>query len=153
MVVDGTFPVQGPGAWLPWQGLERVSVDQTLKNGCQIVEYLHRELLQSTSAAFGGSARSGTSCSVPPPHGASSPRVGPLFQPCDVTTCGVVHVWMSHLETAWPQSQILWWYLAGYLHIWRPLVQVRLTQTPNNVPLTRLAWKDSLGLGLYELFV
>ena len=34
-----------------------------------------------------------------------------------------------------------------------PLVKVRLTQTPQNVPLTRLAWKDSLGLRLYELFV
>ena len=58
-VVDGMFPVQGPGAWLPWQGLESVSIDQTLKYGGQIIEYLHRVLLKSTSAAFGGSARSG----------------------------------------------------------------------------------------------
>ena len=45
------------------------------------------------------------------------------------------------LETAWPLSQILWWYLSGYLHIWRPLVQVRLTQTPKNVPTLGLLEK------------
>ena len=88
-----------------------------------------------------------------PPTGHLPPGSGRYSHLRDVTTRGVVRVWMPHLETAWPQSQILWWYLAGHLHIWRPLVQVRLTQTPKNVPLTRLAWKDSLGLGLYELFV
>ena len=56
-----------------------------------------------------------------PPTGHLPPRVGPLFPPCDVTTRGVVRVWMPHLDTAWPQSQILGWYLAGYLHIWRPI--------------------------------
>ena len=44
---------------LLWQDPENVSVDQTLKDGGQIIENLNRALLQSTSVALGGAARSG----------------------------------------------------------------------------------------------
>ena len=44
------------------------------------------------------------------------------------------------LETVWPLAQIFYGgtSLHGYLHIWYPLVAVRLTQTPKNPPILGL---------------
>ena len=58
---------------LLWQDPENVSVDQTLKYSGQIIDNLNRALLQSMSAALGGSARSGDFLQRPPTPRAISP--------------------------------------------------------------------------------
>ena len=79
-----------------------------------------------------------------PPMGHLPLGSGCCSDPHDITTRGVVRVRMPPLETAWSLSQILWWYLSGYLHIWRPLVQVRLNKKNQESTFTRLAWKEPL---------
>ena len=107
------------------------------RNGGQIIENLNSMLLQSTSVALSGSARSRDFLQrLPTPCGIFP--MGRADVPTFVTSEHAVEcVWMPHLpgNSVASSPDILWLYLSSYLHTWRPLVAVRLTQTPKN-PLT-----------------
>ena len=59
MVVVWIDPRPGSGYLSSITRSRDISVDQTLKYSGQIIKNLNKALLQSTSAALGGSARSG----------------------------------------------------------------------------------------------
>ena len=114
-----------------WQGPESVSVDQTLKFGSQIIEYLHRALLQSMSAALGGSARSGELTVVSPPPWASRPQGHASF-PAHMTSQHAegLHECLALLETDSTSPPYISSFsstlgTSSYLHIWPLLSKVR----------------------------
>ena len=111
----------------------------------RLIENLYRALLQSTSAALNGSARSGESLQSPPsPQGSRPLRSGLCSRLCDVTTRGE-SAWMNtHLpRNSW--ASLPWFkgrYLSSYLHIWRLSVQVRLNLHIQECTRTRLVWNE-----------
>ena len=71
------------------------------------------------------------------------PWSGPCSRLHDVRACGTA---CMNAPFAWKQCclwlRYLWWYLSGYLHIWRPLVAVRLNINTQESTYTRLAWNE-----------
>ena len=156
MVVKWIDPRPGSGYLSLYSKIQRMSaLIRHWRNDGQIIENLNSTLLQSTSAALGGSARSGDYLQCLPTLRGIFP-LGRAAVPAFVTSEHAVEcVWMPHLpgNSVASSPDILWWYLSGYLHIWRPLVPVRLTQTPKNPLTLGLLEINPISLGLSEIIL
>ena len=157
MVVKWIDPHPGSGYLSLYSKIQRVSaLIRRWRNGGQIIENLNSTLLQSMSAALRGSARSGDFLPLLPTPRSIFP-LGRATVPAFVMSEHAVEhlVWMPHLpgNSVASSPDILWWYLSGYLHIWRPLVPVRLTQTPKNPLTLGLLEINPISLGLSEIIL
>ena len=156
MVVKWIDPRPGSGYLSLYSKIQRMSaLIRRWRNGGQIIENLNSMLLQSTSAALVGSARSWDFL-LPLPTQRSIFHLGWASVPAFVTLEHSVEcVWMPH----WPGNSVasspdmLWWYLSGYLHIWCPLVTFRLTQIPKNPLILGLLEMNPILLGLSEIIL
>ena len=159
MVVKWMDPRPGSGYLSLYSKIQRVSVlIRNWRNGGQIIENLNSMLLQSTSAALGGSARSGDFLPLFPTPRSIFPLGRATVLAFMTSEHAVERVWMPQVPHLPGNSvasgpDILWWYLSGYLHIWRPLVAFRLPQTPKNPLTLGLLEMNPIWLGLSEIFL